>query len=169
MKLGGIQIMKREVLSSDSNVDQSPPETPGLKRRSKLGGGALSKPKVKVDVSNKFSDVLLEKRGLCTDTNKHEGKNQSSDGFDSPINDPESSDDGINLLDKESDALVPGNFIKANSTTMVKSISGTGSKSLILTSGALKSRFGKILSNQVSNVSEIDVPTSDDQSFAAKI
>ena len=59
---GGLK--KNTLLSSNIPNDDdsshlptdSPPETPGLKRKSKLGM-ALTKPKISVNVSNNFTDL----------------------------------------------------------------------------------------------------------------
>ena len=72
-----IAFKKKNLMSSfnqnhSPKSSDSPPETPGLAKRSKLSIGALSmnKPKINVNVSNNYPELATvsnQKRGLKTD------------------------------------------------------------------------------------------------------
>ena len=129
--------------------DTSPPETPGLKRKSKLSLG-LIRPKVNVNVSNAYDeledDSPIEKRGLKTDINKHESnlKGISDEYTEKQSNDLFSDDIDGSLLNRESELPVPSTFLK------VRSMKGPGSYSLKLEGDAFN-RFNQILSKHESD------------------
>ena len=108
--------------------DGSPPETPGLKRKSKLSFGSL-RPKINVNVSNAYDDlgdgspIKIEKRGLKTDINKHESNLQGTSDETSQQQSADLFSDDISgsLLNRESELPVPSTFLK------VRSMKGAGS------------------------------------------